>query len=502
MSQEHLYASFLLDRQTGLEIAVQADRVIEAIPVAATIQHLPSSIDFLEGIMQLRDDIIPVINLKRRFGLSPASYDDDAKVAVIQLQSRRYGLLFDDIKEVLRVPENSVEPLDPLLMTEDAIISALIKLDQGARTLELLDLDRLFLGRLPELADTPEVVLSVDPATSSNHFRYVVFTCVGQEYGIPVESAREICFLSEIDETFQSGVVEGALELRCRTIPVLNGHQLLGSKEPVKFDELTRILVMQTVDLFFGIIVDQIREIIVVEEKQILSMPGKDNVFLRCICQYTEQRNILLLDVEELLGRQIDKVKSMTKLRSRQEEEQESRLSESHHLITENCYLIFSIGKNFAIELRDVQEILEPSELLSLPGHSGIVHGVINLRGMIVPVLDLHQFYSCPNKGFSGQVKLIIGRVGGQLLALIVDEIVTIYKQEEFHATPSLRPELHDKKDTLDRLIEFVRDDHMKEHVLVINIKNILQNHLCLQVESRFEDDTVREESDQEEQVV
>ena len=76
--------------------------------------------------------------------------------------------------------------------------------------------------------------------------------------------------------------------------------------------------------------------------------------------------------------------------------------------------------------------------------------------------------------------KLIIGKANGNLVALLVDEIVTIYKQERFHTTPSLRPELQSKKDTLDRLIEFVNGNGLKEHVLVVNVANVLRNHLLI----------------------
>ncbi len=110
---------------------------------------------------------------------------------------------------------------------------------------------------------------------------------------------------------------------------------------------------------------------------------------------------------------------------------------------------------------------------------------MINLRGTIVPVLDLYGFYGFaqPEPGVR-PVKLIIGRCGDQRLALVVDEIITIYKQEEFHRTPSLRPELQKRKDTLDRLIEFIGGDGIKEHVLVVNIAHILANHLAWSADS------------------
>jgi purine-binding chemotaxis protein CheW len=83
--------------------------------------------------------------------------------------------------------------------------------------------------------------------------------------------------------------------------------------------------------------------------------------------------------------------------------------------------------------------------------------------------------------------KLIICRAHDQTVALEVDQIVTIYKQEKYHATPSLHPRLAARKDTLDRLIEFKGEDNggdrIVEHVLVVNIYNLVRNHLELGAE-------------------
>ena len=143
---------------------------------------------------------------------------------------------------------------------------------------------------------------------------------------------------------------------------------------------------------------------------------------------------------------------------------------------------MFSIGKHYAIELKDVQEIIDCGDFMPTANGSGLVHGIINLRGRVVPVIGLRQFFGCPDPVQSSAAgKLIIGRANGNLVALLVDEIVTIYKQEQYHITPSLRPELQAKKDTLDRLIEFINQEGLKEHVLVVNVTNILRNHLQIE---------------------
>jgi purine-binding chemotaxis protein CheW len=483
MNRDQLFASFILDRQAGIEIALPAEQVIEAMPLKAPLQPLPTGAVFLEGIMPLRNDVIPVINLKKRLDLAETAYTADAKVAVIQVNAKRYGLLFDDIRDVLRVPPDLIEHLDPFLLSEDTVIVDLIKLDHGRRTVKLLDLRRLF----PDGTATESGFEQREqqPAVQRAYVQFVIFSCREQVYGIPVGDAKEICFFSDIDQTFKSGKVEGALQLRGQTIPVLCSATLLGcSDETVKPTEETRILVMQSGALSFGLIVDRIYQILVVAVDEIMPIPGRHLPHLQGVCHCAKYNNIMLLDVPEFVGAQADKISAMTRLRKQGGESDEESTS-TRHLITEHCYLVFAIGKHYAIELKDVQEIIDCGDFMQITSGGDLVQGIINLRGRIVPVLSLRSFYSCPDQNVVSREpgrddKLIIGKANGNLVALLVDEIVTIYKQERFHATPSLRPELQSKKDTLDRLIEFINGNGLKEHVLVVNVANILRNHLLL----------------------
>ncbi len=478
---EQLFASFLLDREQGLEIAIAAESVTEATPLTEKIQPLPASVSFLEGIMHLRDAVIPVLNLKKRMGLEGSSeYAKDAKIAVVLLANQKFGLLFDDIKEVLRVDETHILPIQPALQSEDCIISDLITLQNKHRTLEVLDLNKLFQDSslLTDQAFTS--ASSSQAAEKWTYSRYTVFSLSGREYGIPVENARELTFISDIDDMFKTGCLEGALQLRGRTIPVMNASTLLNGGECAEgFKESSRILVIATNALNFGMIIDEIREILTVTNEKILPMPTGGDPSVAGIYEPVSGRNIMLLDVEKLVASQMDLLESMARMKSGGDEEEEAAVAEARHLITENCYLIFSIGKYFAIELKDVQEIIEQDVLLPIPGANGFDSSVFNLRGQVIPVINLRKFYGYPDQDDEeNHSKLIICRDGNRVIGLQVDAIITIYKQEQFHATPSLNPQLQSRKDTLDRLIEFINEKEVKEHLLIINIHNLINNHL------------------------
>jgi purine-binding chemotaxis protein CheW len=480
---EQLFASFMLDQKAGLEIALRAESVTEATPINGAIQTLPASIDFLEGIMHLRDDVIPIINLKKRLRLMESSYGSGAKIAVVSMSNNRYGLLFDDIKEVFRVESADIRPVSSALQSEDRIISALISLEKGKRTVEVLELENLFQeeisGRGFENFRELDKTCETQPTIYS---RYVIFSCDGQDYGVPVQYAQEITFCSDINDMFRSGCVDGALQLRGNTIPVVNSQYLLsGKSNPLSNGgESHRILVLSSDECILGMIVEAVKEIISVADNEILPMPLAGSKGVSGIYARKGGGNIMLLDMPGLVCDHMEIIKSLARINTIKEETNEKgpNHSHSHHLITENCYLIFAIDKNFAIEIKDVQEIIESEEVMAIPGATGFNSQIINLRGQIVPVVNLRSFYNYPPKNGAEKSKLIICKGRSSTLALEVDRIATIYKQEEFHATPSLNSQFAEKKDTLDRLIDFVGHDGLNEHVLVVNIDNLVQNHL------------------------
>lgn len=505
MAQEQLFASFLLDKTQGLEIALRAETVAEATPINGTIQQLPASLYFVEGIMHLRDDVIPVINLKKRLGLIEQEYQEDAMVAVVKLFHRSYGLLFDDIKEVFAAGRGDVQKIDGALQTDDKIISALIQVEKGSRTVELLDLNNLFLENSLELEKVGETLQGEkQERKETRYLRYVIFNYAGQSFGVPVECTQEITFFDAenhlypeeerdtdrsfsgtLEDIFKHGDIDGILTLRGRTIPVLrasrilNGTTLIGSES---WGEENRVLVLANEGCSVGLVVEQVTTIEAVPEDEILSLGSSESSTIKGVYQKSEGQNIMLLNMENLICNHMDELKAMGRLACESEKEEQADTSQAvgaQHILTENCYLVFSVGQNMAVQLKDVQEIIEKNGVMGIPGASDYKSGVINLRGQVVPVINLRQFYGVEgvHENLTEQ-KLIICRIDQKTVALEVDNIVTIFKQEQYQNTTSLKPNLAKKEDTLDRLIIFDGGAAKMEHVLVINIHNLIRNHL------------------------
>ncbi len=106
------------------------------------ITKVPRAQDFVEGVINLRGKVIPIIDLRRRFGLTSKEHDKHTRIIVIEINNMIVGFVVDSVSEVLRIPAGTVEPPPPVVAgLESEYISGVGKLQD--RLLILLDLDKL-----------------------------------------------------------------------------------------------------------------------------------------------------------------------------------------------------------------------------------------------------------------------------------------------------------------------------------------------------------------------
>jgi len=130
--------SFVVENE---EFGVDILKVQEIIRTV-DITRVPKSPEFVEGVINLRGRIVPVIDLRRRFGVNRKERDNDTRIIVVELTDRVVGFLVDKVKEVIRVEKSIIEPPPELTTNISAnYITGVAKLQD--RLLILLDLDRV-----------------------------------------------------------------------------------------------------------------------------------------------------------------------------------------------------------------------------------------------------------------------------------------------------------------------------------------------------------------------
>ena len=123
------------------EFGVDILQVREIIRVQQ-VTNFPNAPEFVEGVINLRGRVIPIVDLRKRFGLEKKEHSKSTRIIVVKVDEVTIGLIVDEVSEILRLPEDRVEPPPPIVAGIEAdYIKGVGKLED--RLLVLLDLNKI-----------------------------------------------------------------------------------------------------------------------------------------------------------------------------------------------------------------------------------------------------------------------------------------------------------------------------------------------------------------------
>lgn len=138
MSDEHQYLTFLLN---GEEYAIDILRVQE-IKGYSAITPIPNTPPHLRGVMNLRGNVVPVIDLRLRLGMEPAPYGQFTVIVLVMIGTRVHGMIVDAVSDVLHLAPAAIEPPPDLGASVDtSFINGMAK--PAGRLIILLNVDRV-----------------------------------------------------------------------------------------------------------------------------------------------------------------------------------------------------------------------------------------------------------------------------------------------------------------------------------------------------------------------
>jgi purine-binding chemotaxis protein CheW len=136
------YLTFVLgNEEYGVEILkVQEIRSYEA---ATKIANTP---DFIKGVINLRGSIVPIVDLRMRFKLSKAEYNDTTVVIILNLNNRTMGMVVDGVSDVLELKSSQISSVPELVSNIDTkYLLGLGTADE--RMLILVDIEQLMTSK-------------------------------------------------------------------------------------------------------------------------------------------------------------------------------------------------------------------------------------------------------------------------------------------------------------------------------------------------------------------
>lgn len=136
----------LANEEYGIEITK-----VQEIILVGEITKVPQTPKYIKGLINLRSTVIPIVDLRLRFGMPEEAMTDETRIMVMNVGGKTVGIIVDAVSEVLRISRDQIAPPPPTVCSQGReYLTGLAKLDK--RLLILLDVDRLLTENSPALA--------------------------------------------------------------------------------------------------------------------------------------------------------------------------------------------------------------------------------------------------------------------------------------------------------------------------------------------------------------
>jgi len=201
---------------------------------------VPRTPPFVDGIANLRGVVLPIIDMRTRFGMDRVEETDRTRVLVIDIDGVKTGLRVDLVKQVTRVLRSDIEPPPPAIRGTTAnYLEGMVKLDKGQRIIMALNAGQVcqigVSGRQGELAATHQGEnrgererASTAGDTRDDVQQMVTFRIAREEFAFPMERVREILRVETPKQVPDvPEYVLGVLTVRGQILPIVDLRKLL-----------------------------------------------------------------------------------------------------------------------------------------------------------------------------------------------------------------------------------------------------------------------------------
>ncbi len=306
----------------GQEYALEIENVQEIVQVPERINRVPKTDSHVLGVMTLRNRLLPLVSLREMFGLGAVPLDERNKIVVVPLPDHTsVGIVMDQVKEVLRVNRNLLDPVPPLMRDGDGggDIQGICRLNAGKRLVSVLSAEALFENEtVRRAAAVAEAGEQEDGAMTQENVRgagtleeeeqFVVFRLAQEEYGVPIGAVQEIVRVPEHLTRLPKApaFIKGVVNLRGSVLPVVDQRTRF-DLDDIERNDRQRIMVFTIEGVRTGFIVDSVSEVLKIPRSAIGPMPtlsDKQTDLISRVANLERQgRMIMLIDVDHLLER-------------------------------------------------------------------------------------------------------------------------------------------------------------------------------------------------------
>lgn len=405
------------------------------------ITKVPNAPDYIEGVCNLRGSVLPIIDGRTKVGMEKKKNDEYSRILVIDINGKNIGMIVDRVSEVIRVNSADIEAPPSIIKDVNSdYLSGVVKLNEGNRLIMFLELSNVL--RIENSLDMNQYKDDTDVNFINNETNKIVvneeqlvsFLLGKEEYAFDIMDVKEIIRVSDIVEIPNSeDFIEGLVSYRNHLLPILNLRQYF-NMETQEITEYTRILVVDTGFMTIGILVDKVSEVLRIQSNVIQPPPtmffGSIKDQIKGIAKLNSgKRIIMILESSKLM--QDENINSILELQGKQSNEEQAKSIEKQ-LLDEEQLVTFKIGaEEYGIGIDYVQEINRMTEITKIPRAPYFIEGIVNLRGDIIPTMDLRKMFGLPEKQYTDATRVVIIDFQGKKTGIVVDMVSEVLRFEK-----------------------------------------------------------------------
>ncbi|MFD1554408.1 chemotaxis protein CheW [Paraburkholderia silviterrae] len=428
--QLELYGSFHL---AGTELALPVAALQEVVNHPETLTPVPLAPPYLLGLFNLRGTLIPVVDLHQLLNVRDEGIAPTRKIAIVETAGVRVGLRFDATGEILRVPKDQVIAIETAEGSAPAAIGAVLKLDGGEHVLQVLSAAALLgLRDVPHFAE--QVARTTERRAQQGQRRQnVSFKVGGTALALPMGAIQEIIRVPALQHSpMADEVCIGMLNLRGATVPVLDFGTFLGfarAPDAVVAADERRIVVLNRDEGCFGLLVDEVASIVAYREDELLPMPSYGGAHRSLFAGYLaagDSTGVLLVNADALFANERIATLATGHRELYRKAVQAGDVAQKRGG-TRQTLVTFRIGQLIGVRIAELREVIDyRDDIVKTPGLPAFVRGVLNLRGVIVTVIDVRSMYAMPPYEDLAHAKILIVEHRGEKYGLLVDSVEDI----------------------------------------------------------------------------
>lgn len=433
------YVTFIAGGET---FAVEMAPVQEIIRVPDVVR-VPLAPASLNGLANLRGKVLPIVDLRQVCGFDSTTTDDTSRALVLDY-GEPLGFVVDRVVSVIAVDSTQLEDVGTITSAVNTeLLSGLITNAGDQGMVMVLDFRKVIEREFAALAASTSRT-SRDPSGGSigdgttaldeaaaDEMQLVSFHVAGQEYAVAIEHVQEIVPVPDtlVRVPHAASHVVGVMTLRERVLPLVSLRGMFGL--PAQGDtSRERVVVMTMNDSHVGVVTDSVSEVLRVSRQAVEPMPrllAQDGgvVDITQLCRLGNgQRLVSVVDVQALFRH--DSMQEAIAMRNAHTTVESD--AAGNGIGSEEQFVVLRLGRDeFGVPISAVQEIVRlPDELTRVPRAPEFVEGVINLRGAVLPVIDLRRRLGLPSIERTDGQRVMVFTFDGTRTGFIVDAVAEV----------------------------------------------------------------------------